>query len=414
MTSAPRSPAPSTPDPAAARRALLGSLDRSLRHLGPGRDGAAPGTPVFLDVLQATAGALLHAVPADVWCAVALDPATLLDTGGLHEHGFPQSVMPRLFEIEHADQVGVDNVRALARRSAPASLLSASMQGRVAQSVYWRDVLRPVGLADELRVVLRDGARTWGLFVLCRGADAPPFTAAEVRLASAISAPATVALRRSLLLTGIDRADVPDAAGLLVVDDEGRTRLCTATAERWLALIQEAHPPPGQRFPYTLTALVNRARTAEPGVQVRSRAISLTGHWVTLSAWREARGDAGHEGDAADGEVLTYVSLAASHPRELTAIVLDAYGLTPRERQVAQHVLLGHSTAEMSARLHIAEYTVQDHLRKVFDKAGVRSRRDFSGELFQRCYLPRLDDPPLTTDGRMREDGGRERGATGP
>ncbi|MGW5676509.1 helix-turn-helix domain-containing protein [Streptomyces sp. NPDC003860] len=122
---------------------------------------------------------------------------------------------------------------------------------------------------------------------------------------------------------------------------------------------------------------------------------------------------AGREADAADGEALTYVSLAASHPRELTAIVLDAYGLTPRERQVAQHVLLGHSTAEMSARLHIAQYTVQDHLRKVFDKAGVRSRRDFSGELFQRCYLPRLDDPALTTDGRMREDDGHGRGAPG-
>ncbi|QDY75535.1 helix-turn-helix transcriptional regulator [Streptomyces qinzhouensis] len=392
MTPVPPSP---VPDPA-ARAALSDALGRRLR---------GPGTLGSLDVLRTTADALLGAVPADVWCAVMLDPATLLDTGGLHEHGFPQEVMPRLFDIEHADQEGVDNIRALARRRGTASLLSTSLRGRIADSVYYRDVLRPVGLADELRVVLRDGARTWGLFVLCRGPDAPPFTAAETALASAVSGPATAALRRSLLLTGIDRNDVPDAAGLLVVDDTLRVRLATATAERRLALIQEAHPPPGRSLPYALTALVHTARSAPPGSQVRSRAIGVTGHWVTLSAWREAAAGTvpGPLGDTG-GEELTYVSLAPSHPRELTAIVLDAYGLTPREREVAQQVLLGRSTAEMSAKLHIAGYTVQDHLRKVFDKAGVRSRRDFTGELFQRCYLPRLDDPPLTTDGRMRDD----------
>ncbi|MEU5164608.1 helix-turn-helix transcriptional regulator [Streptomyces sp. NPDC020875] len=394
------------PDPA-ARVALTDTLRRRLGE---------PGTPGSLDVLRATADALLPAVPADVWCAVLLDPSTLLDTGGLHEHGFPHSVMPRLFEIEHADQEGVDNIRALARRSAAASLLSTSTGGRVADSVYYRDVLRPVGMADELRILLRDGARTWGLLVLCRAADARPFTAADTALAAAVSAPATTALRRSLLLTGIDRDDVPDAAGLLVVDDGMGVRLATATAERWLALVQEAHPAPGRRLPYAVGALVHQARTVPPGTQVRSRAITVTGHWVTLSAWREAPG--GGAGGPAPGasavgadEGLTYVSLAPSHPRELTAIVLDAYGLTPREREVAQQVLLGRSTAEMSARLHIAEYTVQDHLRKVFDKAGVRSRRDFSGELFQRCYLPRLEDPPLTKDGRMRDEEGPGSGA---
>ncbi|WP_066949318.1 helix-turn-helix transcriptional regulator [Streptomyces lushanensis] len=378
----------------AARDALAEALARRLRGTEP--LGA-------LDVLQGAADALLTAVPADIWCAVMLDPATLLDTGGLHEHGFPRSVMPRLFEIEHADQAGVDNIRALARRTTPVSLLSDSTAGRMAESVYYRDVLRPSGLSDELRVLLRDGSRTWGLFVLCRGEDSPPFTPAEVALAASVSAPATTALRRSLLLGGIDRDDVPDAAGLLILDDDRRTRLCTSTAERWLSLVQEAHPAPGQRYPFALAALTHKVRSVGLGVQVQSRAISRTGHWVTLSAWRE-------KAEGEESEALTYVSLAPSRPGELTAIVLDAYGLTPRERQVAQHVLLGRSTTEVADALHIGEYTVQDHLRKVFDKAGVRSRREFTGELFRRCYLPRLDDPPLTTDGRMRNDAPDQRG----
>ncbi|MEU5403379.1 LuxR C-terminal-related transcriptional regulator [Streptomyces sp. NPDC005963] len=377
-----------------ARTSLVHDFSRQLR--GTERTGA-------LSVLHSTARTLLKVTPADVWCAVMLDPSTLLDTGGIHTHGFSTEVMPRLFEIEHADQVGVDNLRALTRRNRPVSVLSQSTKGQLADSIYYRDVLRPSGLGDELRVLLRDGSRTWGLFVLCRSSGTPPFTSAEVELAAALSAPATLALRRSLLLGGIDSDGVPDATGLLILDDEQQVHLCTSTAEHLLGLIQEAHSRPRQLLPYALQALVNTAQGVELGVQVHSRALGSTGHWITLSAWREKAGGPSGLGGA-EGAPLTYVSLAPTHPRDLTALVLDAYGLTPRERDVAQQVLLGRSTAEVSTALHITEYTVQDHLRKVFDKAGVRSRREFTGELFQRCYLPLLNDPPLTTDGRMRHD----------
>ncbi|WP_328493329.1 LuxR C-terminal-related transcriptional regulator [Streptomyces sp. NBC_00414] len=354
-----------------------------------------------LDVLKAAGTALTASVPADIWCAVMLDPATFLDTGGQHEHGFPQRVMPRLFEIEHTEQTGVDNIRAMARRAGPASLLSRSTGEHIEDSVYYRDILRPEGLADELRVLLRDGPRTWGLLVLCRAEGSRPFSDADVEVAAAISSPAALALRRSLLLAGIDRGDVPDAPGLVVLDDDLRIRLCTSTADHWLGLIQEAHPAPGRAYPLCLEAIGSKARACAPGTQVSSRALSGSGHWITLNAWREEAGGPDGSGGSG-GETLTYVSLNLSRPGELAAIVLDAYGLSPRERDVAQQVLLGRSTTEVAATLHITEYTVQDHLRKVFDKAGVRSRRELTAELFLRYYLPYLDRPPLTMDGRMR------------
>ena len=51
-------------------------------------------------VLTAVKEALQQDVPADRWCAMSLDPATSLPTGGVHEHGFSPEHAPRLLELE--------------------------------------------------------------------------------------------------------------------------------------------------------------------------------------------------------------------------------------------------------------------------------------------------------------------------
>jgi DNA-binding CsgD family transcriptional regulator len=49
-------------------------------------------------------------------------------------------------------------------------------------------------------------------------------------------------------------------------------------------------------------------------------------------------------------------------------------------------VVRGLSTARISRTLFISEYTVQNHLRSVFEKVGVRSR----GELVKRLFFDNL------------------------
>ncbi|MFK0153467.1 LuxR C-terminal-related transcriptional regulator [Streptomyces sp. NPDC090493] len=424
----PRPASEPSPESAAGRsgplRARSGDLVDAFERRSRRLLATAPAAGAALEVLGAAARCLLRQVPADVWCGVLLDPATLLDTGGRHEQGFPERVMPRLFEIEHAEQAGVDNIRALSRRTEPASLLSVSTGRRLEDNVYYREILHPEGLADELRVALRDRGHCWGLLVLCRARGALPFSPADVALAARLSTPAGRALRQAFLLGGTDLGDTPDAPGLVVLDRDGRIRQATPTARHWLGQIQESRPTDEETGPLALQAVAARVRTTahgntgEPPAPVqstRSRVRTHSGHWVTLHATHmSAPGDG--EGAGEDtGAGHTYVSVGLSQPGELAAIVLDAYGLSARERQVAQRVLVGRSTTEIVDELAITEDTVQDHLKKIFRKADVHSRRELMEEVFFHHYLPGLVQPPLTTDGRRRPRGrGAGKEAAGP
>ena len=64
----------------------------------------------------------------------------------------------------------------------------------------------------------------------------------------------------------------------------------------------------------------------------------------------------------------------------LPSLFLEAFcarhGVSRREQEVIGLLLEGRGTAEMASRLSISEYTVRDHLKRLYRKTGTRSRSE--------------------------------------
>ena len=94
------------------------------------------------------------------------------------------------------------------------------------------------------------------------------------------------------------------------------------------------------------------------------------------------------------------VILQGAAPASIAPLIAAAYGLSRRERELTELILQGRVTADIATRLFLSPHTVQEHLKSIFTKTGVGSRRELVGAVFMRHYQPRLQptgDRPAQT-----------------
>jgi DNA-binding CsgD family transcriptional regulator len=353
------------------RRAALENLTGAIVAIC--RSGLAP------DALRdRVLSRLRRAVPFDAAFWATADPATLLFTQA-HQEEIPGSTIPYFVRNEFLDE-DVNKWTALARDRGGVRTLAEATGGDLEASPRYRDIFRPLGLGDELRAVFRAGGACWGYLCLHRGADAE-FSAEEVRYVRRLAPHLAEGIRAGLLASHVELTDVADAPGLVLMGSDGSFISTTAAGERWLDELGCAQPA-GPGLPLEFHALAatlgqpDTAETALPTVRVRTRA----GRWAVLHASRLPSG----------GGPAIAVIIEEPSPAELAPVLMMAYGLTRQEQAVTGLVCRGLSTREIAGRLHITLNTVQDHLKSVFDKTGVRSRRELVAAILQEQYLPRM------------------------
>jgi DNA-binding CsgD family transcriptional regulator len=85
-----------------------------------------------------------------------------------------------------------------------------------------------------------------------------------------------------------------------------------------------------------------------------------------------------------------------ARPAEVSALLVDAYGLTHRQRDVLGRLLLGRPMTQLAHSLGISEHTAQDHRKAIYRQMGVSSRSELAALLQFEQYDPRVwgDIPP--------------------
>jgi DNA-binding NarL/FixJ family response regulator len=349
-------------------------------------------------LLEELAGEVGRAVPHDAAAWFGIDPVTMLAAAPSRVENLDPGMCSTYWHLEFHEQ-DFATFSDLARRGG-ASSMRLSLDDRPGRSVRYREFMAPQGYEDELRATFRVGESTWGFVDLFRESVSNPFSEDDVELMQAIGAVVGTALRTHVRKVN-PWLSQPSAPGLLVIDRDGCAVSSNAEAEAWLHELWPNTSPAeacassldlialrdwNLDVPTPLFALVARARAVADGrerVPARLRLRDRRGRWLVLHA-----SVLSGRGDTSEANVAIVIEAAKS--AEVAPVVIEAYSLTVRERDVLGALARGGSIAEIAAELFLSPHTVRDYVKTLFDKIGVSSRNELVAKLFGDHYADPL------------------------
>ncbi|MDQ3896744.1 MAG: LuxR C-terminal-related transcriptional regulator [Actinomycetota bacterium] len=356
------------------------SVERACREAGNGDE-----------LLEAVADEVGKAVPFDGSLWLGVDPATLLATSPGRASGIEGGQCSAFWDREFHVQDAI-LYRDLARQPVPVATLRDATDDQPVRSARYREFLSPQGYDDELRAVFRTGDNSWGLLGLYRQKGRPSFDAHDVAVVDAVCELIATALR-AYVVAATPWLTASSTPGMLLFDGDDRLLSSNPEALQWLEEVQPFAGAAGDwirrlddpgpfdiAVPTPLIALIARAKAVADGHErgpARLRLRGRNGRWLVLHA------------SCLDGGPWTKtvaVMIEPAKSAEIAPIIIEAYALTPRERDVVRAVARGLSTAEMAAELFLSTHTVRDYVKSVFDKVGVSSRGELVAKLFAEHY----------------------------
>jgi DNA-binding CsgD family transcriptional regulator len=313
---------------------------------------------------------LQRVIGFDRWCSPLADPETLLPHSGLAELNFGPGV-PRMLELEYSgDNFAAKHV--VAGRPHSAGSLKAEAGGDLASSARWDEVMRPAGVGDVMSIACRDALGCWGWIEAYRDSADRPFEQQDLDLLEQVGPSLGSALRRGTMYASEGGFVEPSPPGVIVLDKDLRAVSWTVGARAWSDALPSATLY--ARFgmlPSVVYPAAARARAGSPAVSAHALVRAVDGRWVMIEA-------AALEGER-DGEIA--INLRAATSRETFDLLCRAYALSHRERGLVELLVAGFDTRTIAERLIISPHTVQDHLKSVFEKTGIHSRRELLAKL---------------------------------
>jgi DNA-binding CsgD family transcriptional regulator len=315
---------------------------------------------------------LRRAVPFVVAAWSTHDPATGLFTS-CTVSGMPKDAAreARFFAYEFRDDEP-STFSALIAEGRDVAVLSEETGGALEHAARYREFLQQLGCADEIRAVLWDEGQPWGSVVLY-GAERR-FRPADAAQVAALAPHAARGLRLVLLRAASTRPEaVTDPPGIVRVRPDGHVTAVTDAADRWLRV--------GGEVLVTAANAVAAAVRGHPDWAGASSRLPLSdGRLLSLHGSRSIE----------DGEEVAVI-IDAARSAQVATMLVEAYGLTARQRDVLGRLLLGRSMAQVARELGISEHTANDHRKAIYARLRVTSRAELAARLQAEQYTPRTE-----------------------
>lgn len=168
------------------------------------------------------------------------------------------------------------------------------------------------------------------------------------------------------------------APAVILLDGDGTL---SAMTEGGRQVLDDLRSDVDDEFPEIIRVAATRARWSRTTTHLTTRVRGRSGQWLRVHV-SPIQGDV--------GSVAVTIELA--RPDDLARILLESYGLTPRETEIALLLARGFSAKEIAAELAISHHTVRDHVKAVYDKAGVSNRGELVANLFANHVLDRFHE----------------------
>lgn len=219
-------------------------------------------------------------------------------------------------------------------------------------------------MVDVASAVFRDRFGCWGFLDLW---SRRRYDEADLALLGELAPALTTALRhsqaRTFRVVPTSRAPTTGPAVLLLGEDLTVVGQTTASPD-WLQLLlpRPDEPDPIPACAYNLAAQLVALEHGVDDHEPLGRVHLRDGLWVTLRASRMEPGG------------LVAVTIEPTSPGDRLDLFARAAGLSPRERELLEHLAQGSDTREAAGLMFLSPHTVQDHLKSIFAKTGTHTR----------------------------------------
>jgi len=249
------------------------------------------------------------------------------------------------------------------------------------KSDYYNEFLRPQSIHHQLIIYLRAGGETLGTLGLCRARDEKAFSRSDIAKGQLLASQLAGALQKAIFMSKVANSSeiinsiCPDLPykGVIVLNESLETVYTNREAEQTIssltrdasAAVEQALSLPQELYDISEN-LFQRARKSgtSPDAKVDLKSED-TGQLLSSNLRIINR---------SQDSQLCLIYLRQGQSKEFLYQQLKKLGLSRRESEVASLICEGFENKQIGEKLFISEYTVQNHLKSIYEKLDVRNR----------------------------------------